>query len=366
MVRDKWGSAMIMLIAGTRPNFMKVAPIIRAFEERGFKDYMLVHTGQHYDVEMSGAFFKDLKLPEPDVNLEMGSNNHVSLGGMMAELDQLIKERRPDTVVVVGDVDSTLAAALVVAKGNIAKLAHVEAGCRSFDRTMPEEINRVLVDAVSDYCFVACERDSGQLRAEGIPEWKIFLAGDTMVDSLRHHLPRAESYTLSFEDYVLATVHRQANVDDKKTLEGILQALANLSKEVKVVFPIHPRTLDRVVRFGLETLLKKIKPVPPLSYLESIAAMRDAAVVVTDSGSMQTETSVLGVPCLTLRDNTERHNTLGGGGTNKLIGAGGAGILNEVRRVLRQEWPPEPQKWFEWDGNAAGRIVELLGVHHDA
>ena len=351
----------VLLVVGARPNFMKAASIIRAFEKREFRDYIFVHTGQHHDWEMFGTFFKDLELPKPDVNLEMRTNTHASLGLMMSHLDDFISRKQPDVVVVVGDVDSTLAAALVVAKGNRAKLAHVEAGLRSFDRSMPEEINRILVDVISDYCFAITKRDVSHLYHEGISKERIFHVGDTMADSLLYYLPEIKLHKLENDKCIFVTLHRPSNVDLKEKLENILQTLLILNKEISIVFPIHPRTLKRIEQFGFRSYLKLIKTIPPLSYLETIAVICNAALVLTDSGGIQTETSVLGIPCLTLRDNTEHYNTLEiEGGTNKLIELNKNVILNEVQRILQQKRSKYLPSHFEWDGKAAVRIVDVL------
>ncbi|MGH2793328.1 MAG: non-hydrolyzing UDP-N-acetylglucosamine 2-epimerase, partial [Actinomycetota bacterium] len=304
-------------VAGARPNFMKVAPVVRALEQRGVH-VELVHTGQHYDRDMSSAFFVDLGMREPDVHLEVGSASHaVQTARVMERLEPVLLDRNPDLVVVVGDVNSTLAAALVCAKLDV-PVAHVEAGLRSFDRTMPEEINRVLTDQVSELLFTTSPEAEANLLREGIAGSRIHFVGNPMIDSLELHLERArrsdvlDRLGIDEHGYGLVTLHRPSNVDDPAVLEGLLEAFADLSRRIPVVFPAHPRTTKMIERFGLEHLTKPaddavrgVAITEPLGYLDFLRLIAGARLVLTDSGGIQEETTILGVPCLTLRSNTE-------------------------------------------------------------
>lgn len=358
----------IDLVAGARPNFIKLAPVVRALSEVGAVGFRIVHTGQHYDDSMNEVFFRELGIPEPDVHLEVGSGSHGSQTARILErYEAHSMKHRPAATVVFGDVNSTIACALAAVKLGI-PVAHVEAGLRSFDRTMPEEINRVLTDAVSDLLLVSEPSGIENLRREGVPEEKIRLVGNVMIDTLLEQLETARSRqaakTLGLEKkkYGFVTIHRPSNVDDANNLKCLLDLLHEFADQIPLVFPIHPRTSASAIRFGLESLLQpnqnRLFCIPPQPYLESISLLADAAVVLTDSGGLQEETSVLGIPCLTLRENTERPITLELG-TSRLVGNDPEKIRSAFRDVLNGAWPcgqPIPL----WDGKAAYRVVKEL------
>ncbi len=353
----------LVVVAGARPNFMKVAPLVRELAARGCFETCLVHTGQHYDRAMSESFFQELGIPEPDLNLGVGSGSHAQMTAqVLVEMEKVLEARRPDAVVVVGDVNSTVAASLAAAKLCI-PVAHVEAGLRSFDRSMPEEINRLLTDVVSRWLFTT-ERAGGEnLRREGIPEQKIHFVGNVMIDTLRANLARAreldtlERLGLEPGGYAALTLHRPSNVDEREKLVALFEVLEEIHRELPVVFPVHPRT-----RAAIERLLGGRGPAlltsEPLGYLDFLRLMCDARFVLTDSGGIQEETTVLGVPCLTLRENTERPDTIAEG-TNTLVGSDPATIRAEVRKI--QEGAAKGGRVPErWDGRAAARIVDVL------
>ena len=350
----------VLHVAGARPNFMKVAPVMRALEAHGVET-ILVHTGQHYDPDMSDAFFSDLELRQPDVHLEVGSATHaVQTARVMERFEPVLLDAPPDLVVVVGDVNSTLAAALVSAKLGIA-VAHVEAGLRSYDRTMPEEINRVLTDQVSDVLLTTSPEAEENLKSEGA-RGSIHFVGNPMIDSLDRHLERArrsdvvERLGLAGGPYAVVTLHRPSNVDDAAVLGGIMGALDDVANEFPVVFPAHPRTrkmLERIDRRGHGLTL-----IEPLGYLDFLRLMADAALVLTDSGGIQEETTILAVPCLTLRANTERPITLTMG-TNRLIGSNPDDI-REAAIAAVKEPRGVPSRPPLWDGKAGERIAEVL------
>ena len=362
----------VLHVAGARPNFMKVAPVLRALEERGVEN-VLVHTGQHYDASMSAAFFDDLGLPEPDVHLDVGSGSHADqTARVMERIEPVLVERHPDLVVVVGDVNSTLAAAIVAAKLWI-PVAHVEAGLRSFDRTMPEEINRVLTDQISEILFTTSPEAEENLRREGVAVERVHFVGNPMIDSLERHLDRAkeskalQTLGVSPGEYALVTLHRPSNVDDPETLKGILEALRNVAARLPVIFPAHPRTVKVMREHALDTLVDlsggpatrgSVTCTEPIGYVDFLALMADAKLVLTDSGGIQEETTILGVPCLTLRANTERPITISMG-TNRLIGSdtesvahAAADALEAPRRAATR--PPL------WDGKAGDRIADVV------
>jgi UDP-N-acetylglucosamine 2-epimerase (non-hydrolysing) len=410
---QKW-----LLVAGARPNFMKIAPLIRAIDKHNSSchsslvtiHYLLVHTGQHYDFNMSDAFFKDLKLPEPDVHLGVGSGNHgEQTGRVLIEFEKVLLKEKPDLVIVVGDVNSTMAAALAAVKLHI-PVAHVEAGLRSFDRKMPEEINRLVTDAVSDFLFTPSPEGDENLLKEGIPKEKIFLVGDIMVDSLLFHLDQAKKTNIlsrlglntqssvlsppsslarrslseagcSVLPYALMTLHRPANVDDPVAFGRILKGLQQVAARVPVLFPIHPRTKKQIAAFGMEDAFifhlshdiakissplmgegggegGKIHCFDPLGYLDFLNLMAHAAVVLTDSGGIQEETTVLNIPCITLRDTTERPITLTEG-TNVLVHDDPEKIVDEVIKALNGQ-RRESRCPSLWDGHTADRIVAIL------
>jgi UDP-N-acetylglucosamine 2-epimerase (non-hydrolysing) len=356
----------VLLIAGARPNFMKIAPIYAEMRRRSDFDVKIVHTGQHYDAAMSDAFFTDLGMPQPDIHLEVGSASHaVQTAKVMTAFEPVVLEEKPDWVVVVGDVNSTIACALVCSKLGV-KVAHVEAGLRSNDRAMPEEINRILTDAISDLLLTTSEDADENLLREGIPKEKIRFVGNVMIDSLMEHLKLAERSTVRQDlgvdgtDYGVVTLHRPSNVDDQATLTGILDALSDISRQLPIVFPVHPRTRGNIEKFGLIEKLEMsaIKLVAPLGYLDFMRLYSGAKIVLTDSGGLQEETTVLGIPCLTLRHNTERPITIEMG-TNVLVGNDPANIRRAASEALAAKHadtkiPPL------WDGHAAERICDEL------
>lgn len=360
----------IILVIGARPNFMKVAPIVRAFAEQEAPfNIRVIHTGQHYDVNMSDIFLRELGLTEIDAFLEIGSGTHgLQTAKVMEAFERhlLSRPKMPSGIVVVGDVNSTLACALVAAKLEI-PVAHVEAGLRSKDRRMPEEINRITTDAISDVLFVSEPSGEHWLRKEGIPTEKIFYVGNVMIDTLVKLLPIAlqqevpRRLGLNTNDYALVTIHRPANVDHQNHLEEIVDFLVDLASQIPVVFPVHPRTSTRLIEYGLLPTLQQVPEIhlmKPLGYLENLNLMTEAQLVLTDSGGIQEETTFLNVPCLTLRENTERPVTLTRG-TNVLVGRNFSHAMELVKLIRKDEfkntYPIEG-----WDGHAADRIVKIL------
>jgi UDP-N-acetylglucosamine 2-epimerase (non-hydrolysing) len=348
----------ILHVVGARPNFMKAAPVIRALEKWPEVRQSLVHTGQHYDRNLSDVFFSQLKMPEPDVNLEVGSGSHAcQTAEVMTRFEPVVLERKPDVVVVYGDVNSTVAAALVCSKLLI-RVAHVEAGLRSFDRTMPEEINRIVTDRLAAMLFTPSEDGDINLEREGVPAEKIYRVGNVMIDSLVQLLPAAMQCSKNGlpERYALVTLHRPSNVDDSARLQSILKALLEVNEQLEVVFPVHPRTRQRIEQFGIN--IENLHLLEPLPYIEFLSLQSRAAVVITDSGGIQEETTYLGVPCLTLRSNTERPVTVTLG-TNVLIGQDLGRLSSELSKILegnvkKGSIPPL------WDGHAGERIAEVL------
>lgn len=337
---------------------MKAAPVMQALGKWSGCRQTLVHTGQHYDKNLSDVFFSQLSIPEPDVNLEVGSGSHaVQTAEVMKRFESVVLERKPDVVLVYGDVNSTVAAALVCSKLLIS-VAHVEAGLRSFDRTMPEEINRIVTDRLADILFTPSEDGDFNLKNEGVPAEKICRVGNVMIDSLIRLLPAARQCPANGlpERYALVTLHRPSNVDDSERLRNVLKSLLEVHEQLEVVFPVHPRTRQRIQQFGIN--IEKLHLLEPLPYIEFLSLQSRAAVVITDSGGIQEETTYLGIPCLTLRSNTERPVTVSMG-TNVLIGQD-LGLLNsELRRILegkaKQGSIPEL-----WDGHAGDRIAQAL------
>lgn len=401
----------IMLIVGARPNFMKAAPLVAAIREHNRKRTMLlsgsqpegsdkievtlVHTGQHYDESMSGSFFVDLELPKPDIHLGIGSGSHAQqTGEIMRRFEEVLLGKTPDAVIVVGDVNSTLACALTAAKisydsnGTRPMIAHVEAGLRSFDRAMPEEVNRILTDHVSDLLFVTEESGILNLKREGIADDKIHFVGNTMIDSLLTYKDKAERSSILDElglrrgglspangvsRYALLTLHRPSNVDDRNTLLNIFEGLEELSRSCPIVFSAHPRTRKRVAEFGLEHFFQLrdgnaaadgtaggcIRILEPLGYLDFLCLMKHAALVVTDSGGIQEETTCLGVPCVTVRENTERPVTVTCG-TNMIVGTRKENIQEAVKAKLSEQ--PSGRVPENWDGKAGMRIIETMAA----
>lgn len=346
----------ILHVVGARPNFMKAAPVLRALKQKGAQQ-TLVHTGQHYDVNMSDVFFQELQIPEPDVNLAVGSGSHAQqTAEIMTRFESVVLKCRPDIVLVYGDVNSTVAAALVCSKLLI-PVGHVEAGLRSFDRTMPEEINRLVTDQLSDVLFTPSADGDANLQREGIPAEKVHLVGNVMIDTLVQFLPIARAIKSSVpQGYALVTLHRPANVDDPKMLGKILSALGAVSRDLPVIFPVHPRTRHAIREFGLQA--DGIQIMDPMSYLEFLGMQCRATVVITDSGGIQEETTYLGIPCLTVRPNTERPVTTEIG-TNVLVGDDMDKLRSEMLRILSghgQQGRVPPL----WDGHASERIATLL------
>ena len=346
-------------VAGARPNYMKVKPVMDALAMGG-AEVLLVHTGQHYDPAMNDVFFTDLQLRPPDHLLASGSGSHAAQAGkVMTAFEPLVVELRPDVVVVFGDVNSALACALVTAKSG-ALLAHVEAGLRSRDWTMPEEVNRVVIDRLSDYLFAPSPDAVANLRAEGYRDDQVHLAGNVMADTLLANLDRAVGGTtlarlgLQPGQYGLVTLHRPANVDDPATLAALLSALGDVARLCPLVLPAHPRAADRLRGGGLA---EGVRLIPPAGYLDFVALQASARLVLTDSGGVQEESTVLGVPCLTLRANTERPITLTEG-TNQLVGRDPDRIVAAARQVLAS--PPARRRPALWDGHAAERIAGVL------
>ena len=364
--------APILCVVGARPNFVKIAPVIRAM--RGANPPLpvrLVHTGQHYDPELNSQFFEALAIPDPDINLEVGSGSHaVQTAEIMRRFEPVVDDERPAAVLVVGDVNSTIACALVAAKKGV-PIIHVEAGLRSFDRAMPEEINRVLTDQLSELLFTTEESARDNLLREGILASRIHFVGNVMIDTLRQNLQQAVPHTRTLgqhgapahwgqKGFAVLTLHRPSNVDDARTLRAILETIREVSERLPVAFAVHPRTRARIEQHQLGSLLDgaSMLCVPPLGYLEMLGLIRSARLVLTDSGGIQEETTALGVPCVTLRDNTERPITVERG-TNTIVGNSPARILAAVEDILRDGGKAGRIPEF-WDGRAAERIVTVL------
>ncbi len=348
----------ILHVVGARPNFMKAAPVLAALGKQGVKQ-TLVHTGQHYDANMSDVFFQQLGMPAPDVNLEVGAGSHgQQTAQVISRLEPVVGEHPPNLVLVYGDVNSTMAAALVCSKLQV-RVGHVEAGLRSRDRSMPEEINRLIADQLSDLLFTPSADGDENLCREGIAAHKIHRVGNVMIDTLVRLLPTCGAHKPSGlpDRYALVTLHRPSNVDDSVWLQSLLRALEEISSEIEIVFPIHPRTRGRIEQLGCKTVAG-VQFVDPAPYLAFLALQKDATVVITDSGGVQEETTFLGVPCLTLRDNTERPITVKFG-TNLVIGRDIARMKQEVSRILcgeKKTGSPIPL----WDGHAAERIAQVV------
>jgi UDP-N-acetylglucosamine 2-epimerase (non-hydrolysing) len=357
----------IINVVGARPNFMKIAPVIDEMRRRSRIEPILVHTGQHYDETMSDSFFEDLQIPRPDINLGVGSASHAEqTARVMIAFEKALKEQQPDWVVVVGDVNSTMAATLVASK-MLVRVAHIEAGLRSYDRTMPEEINRLVTDSIADLLLTPSRDADENLRREGIPPEKIRFVGNVMIDTLFRNLERAknsltlERLSLEPHQFCAMTLHRPSNVDDKQTLAGILDALDQIQRRLPVVFPVHPRTRARLEEFGLMERAHKqaaLMLTEPLGYLDFLQLYSNSRLVLTDSGGIQEETTALGIPCLTLRHNTERPVTVTEG-TNRVVGNDPEAIKREAIAAL--EHPAMSKRVPElWDGQAAIRIVDAI------
>jgi UDP-N-acetylglucosamine 2-epimerase (non-hydrolysing) len=361
------GYMKIICVAGARPNFMKIAPLMSVFETESSIDAILVHTGQHYDEKMSDLFFRQLEIPEPDINLGCGGGTHAQqTAAIMTAFEPVVKEHTPDAVLVVGDVNSTIACGMVAVKSG-AKLIHVEAGLRSNDRSMPEEINRILTDSISDLLF--CTEKSGveNLRREGIADEKIHLVGNVMIDTLLKNRRKAESTSvledmdLHPREYAVVTLHRPANVDDPGALAGLVDVLDAVQSDMPVIFPIHPRTLAHLADHGLKArvdAMPNLRLTDPLGYMEFLKLLDHARIVLTDSGGIQEETTILNVPCLTLRENTERPITCEIG-SNHLVGTKPSNIISAYKKVM-SDGNKDSQIPPLWDGRAAERIMKVI------
>jgi UDP-N-acetylglucosamine 2-epimerase (non-hydrolysing) len=357
----------IINVVGARPNLMKIAPIMHAYKASDKIDPLLVHTGQHYDENMSDLFFRQLGIPEPDLNLEVGSSSHaIQTADIMRAFETIVLDHQPDAVLVVGDVNSTIACGIVAVKLGI-KLIHVEAGLRSGDRTMPEEINRLITDSISDILF--CTEQSGidNLRREGVPDEKVHLVGNVMIDTLLQHQEKANASTvlddlgLQAGNFAVLTLHRPSNVDNRELLDGLIGVLEEIQNDLPVIFPIHPRTRSRLQDFGFTQRLESMNNLhllEPVGYLDFLKLTASAKLVLTDSGGIQEETTILKVPCLTLRENTERPVTLEVG-SNQLVGTDPRKIL-AAYHALRDAGTDGFSIPPLWDGHAAERIVEIL------
>jgi UDP-N-acetylglucosamine 2-epimerase (non-hydrolysing) len=359
----------VINVVGARPNFMKVAPIVAAMKKRPARFLpLVVHTGQHYDSAMSDSFFRDLDLPQPDTHLGVGSASHAAqTAGVMERFEPVVLREKPDWVLVVGDVNSTIACALVCVKLGV-KVAHVEAGLRSRDRSMPEEINRLLTDQIADLLFTPSHDAGENLIAEGIPRERICLVGNVMIDSLYNNLERArelrtrQDLGLAGIDYALLTLHRPSNVDLRESFEPILQALEVIASKLPVVFPVHPRTRKTITELGLSKRVEAIKglrTIDPLGYLDFLNLSSGARLVLTDSGGIQEETTALGIPCLTLRENTERPITVEMG-TNVVVGTDTDRIISAASAVLNGSAMKPIQQPPLWDGRTSERILDAL------
>jgi UDP-N-acetylglucosamine 2-epimerase (non-hydrolysing) len=361
------GRLKIVNVVGARPNFIKIAALMAEYKKHPEIDSVLVHTGQHYDVKMSQSFFEELEIPDPDINLDVGGGSHaVQTADVMKRFEPVVLKYEPDVVLVVGDVNSTLASALVASKLGL-KIAHVEAGLRSFDRTMPEEINRLLTDHIADYLFVSEPAGLENLRNEGIREENVFYVGNVMIDTLLRFRDLADKSDirrrlgLDGADYAVLTLHRPSSVDDHCAFERILTALEVIQRNVPIIFPVHPRTRQRIDSLNLGPRFAAapgIRLVDPMGYLDFMHLMAGARVVLSDSGGIQEETCVLGVPCLTLRENTERPITVEVG-SSTLVGTCPERIISAFEQVLGNS-PPSRRVPDLWDGHTAERIVKTL------
>jgi UDP-N-acetylglucosamine 2-epimerase (non-hydrolysing) len=337
---------------------MKAAPVVKALNLHTDFHQIIVHTGQHYDANMSEIFFQQLEIPEPDINLDAGSGSHAQqTARIMSRFEPIVLKQKPDLLLVYGDINSTVATALVSSKLHI-PVGHVEAGLRSFDRTMPEEINRLLTDQVADLLFTPSVDGNENLLKEGVPAEKIHLVGNVMIDTLVRLLPRADNSILHDSGYALVTLHRPSNVDEPHMLRKIISALDEISQKLHVIFPIHPRTRRKIEELNLTTTNSSLKLIDPVGYLQFLALQRHAAVLITDSGGIQEETTYLGIPCLTVRENTERPVTITEG-TNMLVGTDMERLKAEVDRILcgeakKGKVPPL------WDGKASDRIAAII------
>ena len=352
----------IVHVVGARPNFMKIAPLMKAVGAAGRLQQVLVNTGQHYDENMAGGFFTELGMPRPNRDLGVGSGTHaVQTARVMIGFEEVCVEEKPDLVVVVGDVNSTMAAAIVAAK-MVIPVAHVEAGLRSFDPTMPEEVNRLVADRLSNLLFTPSADADENLQREGVPPERIHLVGNIMIDTLFNHLPLArlervrDQIPVQERGYAVLTLHRPSNVDEVSTLKGIIDVVREIARELPVVFPVHPRTRNRLAETGADKSAGLILT-PPLGYIDFLSLTAHARIVLTDSGGLQEETTALGVPCLTLRANTERPVTITHG-TNRLVGMDPQAILNGYHEAMNA--PITEVRPPLWDGHTAERVANVL------
>jgi len=348
----------IIIVVGARPNFMKVAPILRALKNQSIFNITLVHTGQHYDNKMSGTFFSDLEIQKPNYNLNVGSGTHAGqTAKIMVSFEKVCHKISPELVIVVGDVNSTMACTIVAKKLDI-KVAHIEAGLRSNDRKMPEEINRLVTDSISDYFFVTEDSGKENLFKEGQDDSKVFFIGNLMIDSLHYGLNKIKTKKVyNAHNYGLVTLHRPSNVDNVDTLKEILDALSEISNEIKLFFSIHPRTQKKINQYKI-SFSENIKILEPLPYLNFLHLMRDSKVIFTDSGGIQEESTVLKIPCYTLRKNTERPITINQG-TNHLVGTNKKSIVNSFKKN-KYSINPDYKLPYRWDGKTSKRIVKIL------
>ncbi len=357
----------IIVVAGARPNFMKIALLVQQLRKLKSKKTVLVHTGQHYDYQMSEVFFQELKIPKPDIFLNVGSGSHaVQTAKIMTEFETVVLNEKPDLVIVAGDVNSTLACAIVATKMHV-KVAHIESGLRSWDRTMPEEINRLATDAISDYLFVSETSGLQNLKKEGVDPKKVFYVGNVMIDSLIANLPTIrksgilDNLSLRPGDYAALTLHRPSNVDTKEALLEIYAILKEISSKIKLVYPIHPRTKSMIEKHGLRDKfagLTQLIQVDPLGSIDFIQLVKNARFVLTDSGGIQEEATYLGVPGLTMRENTERPSTISEG-TNQLMGRNKSQILKAVQKILSGRWKKGRIPKY-WDGRSTARIIKII------
>ena len=374
-VRMEKISKKILTVVGARPNFIKVAPLVKRIEEFNARSngqvsikHILVHTGQHYDYNLSKVFFEELSIPAPDVYLGVGSGTHAEqTAKIMLAFEKELIRFNPDTVVVVGDVNSTLACALTAVKARY-PVAHIEAGLRCYDKALPEEVNRLLTDAISDLLFAPDEIAVANLKKENIDENRIFLVGNIMIDCLIENKRKIENsqilrkLDLTPKNYAVLTLHRSINVDEEHNLKGILRAVNHLSEEIKIVFPVHPRTFKRMKEFGLvDSLSSNILLLEPLGYIEFLNLVKNSKFVMTDSGGLQEETTYLGIPCLTLRETTERPITVTLG-TNEIVGIKEENIIHWGRKALHDEWKKGNIPYL-WDGKTSSRILQILMKH---
>jgi UDP-N-acetylglucosamine 2-epimerase (non-hydrolysing) len=357
----------IINIVGARPNFMKIAPVMDAMGKSKVIKPLLLHTGQHYDEKMSSLFFEELKIPKPDIYLGVGSGTHAKqVAHIMEKFDDVCEEEKPDAILVVGDVNSTMACSLVASKLGI-KIIHLEAGLRSFDRRMPEEINRLVTDSIADLLLTPSEDGSQNLLNEGISADKIQLVGNIMIDTLFRFLPVIEKSSiidqlhLTPQQYLLVTLHRPSNVDQKENLKEILTTFREIQKKIKIVFPVHPRTMKNINEFGFSELINEMKNLiitEPFGYLDFQRLMTQSKAVITDSGGVQEETTALKIPCITIRENTERPVTVTEG-SNVLIGSDMGQLVLMIEKVLANKWKKStiPE---QWDGKTADRVVKII------